>query len=47
MCLARAVTKFDFWRPIYGGPSILVLQIVLNFMFLLNLLTLKTLSVQL
>ena len=47
MCLACVVRKFDFWRPYLRGTPILVLQIVLNFMFLLNLLTLKTLYVQL
>ena len=47
MCLARVVRKFDFWQPHLSGTPILVLQVVLNFMFLLNLLTLKTICVQL
>ena len=47
MCLAYVVKKFKFWRPRFNGDPILVHQIILNFMFLLNLLTLKTLCVQL
>ena len=47
MCLACVVRKFDFWRPHLRRTPILVLQIVLNFMFLINLLTLKTLYFQL
>ena len=42
MCLARVVRKLDFWRPHLRGTPVLVLQIVLNFVFLLNLLILKT-----
>ena len=47
MGLACVVEKFDFWQPHARGTPILVFQIVLKFMFLVNLHTLKSVCVQL